>query len=582
MDPVGTLSIDITAFHFLRPLWLLLIPGGLLIVLLWRIASDQRRRWRDLVAPHLLNRLMVSDTSGWRIRPTYLLAASLCIIGLAAAGPTWEQVPPPFSDDKAPLVVALDLSRSMDATDIAPTRLERSKHKIRDLMKLRAGSRTGLVVYAGSAHMVLPPAEDPALMEIYLEALSTYLMPTAGKNALAALNEAEHLLSKENVPGTIVFMTDGFDVGQIGDFDKHNDTSKNQVLVLAVGTEAGGPVRTPDGRVALDASGRPVQGRFDAAALKRLASEADVPLASITLDDKDVEWVQRRALNHMEDVQAKNAEVRWREFGYYLCFPIALLAALWFRRGWVVRWAAGVLLAVTIALPQQSEAADTARDAAAAGALQAGKVVSEKIGAEKQAVAKLASGEFSAAKQWLVDAFLTPDQQGRWHFEHGNYKAAAAHFRDPMWQGQAYYRAGDYAAALTAFARLDTPDAFFMMGNCYAQLKDYPHAIGAYDNALQARKVFPEATANRELVTSLIPKKKKDDEGDEEGPNLKPDDIKFDDKGDKGKQGKQIVAMQKQNAELWMRNLKVSPVDFLRQKFQVEAARARKPEGGAR
>ncbi|MEC5398040.1 VWA domain-containing protein [Uliginosibacterium sp. H1] len=539
---MDVVDINLAAFHFLRPLWLLLVPAALLLLWLWRRATDQRRRWRDVIAPHLLERMLVSDAAGWRLRPAHLVAASLCVIGVAAAGPTWQKEPPPFTDDKAPMIVALDLSRSMDATDIPPTRLERSKQKVRDLMKLRAGSRTGLVVYAGTAHMVLPPAEDPALMELFLAALDTRMMPRSGKNARAALDEAERLLRKETAAGTVVFITDGFDQAQIAGFARQVQASRHQVLVLAAGTEQGGPIRTPDGRVALDAGGRPVQGTFDGAALRRLSDEADVPLASLTLDEDDVEWVQRRARRHMEEAQEKDAEVRWREFGYYLCFPIALLAALGFRRGWVLRWTACLLLGIALAQPQPAWAAD-------------------------------GSAAATQVKQWFMDALLTPDQQGRWHFEHGNYPAAAAHFRDPMWQGRAYYRAGDYNAALTAFARLDSAEAFFMMGNCYAQLHLYPQSIVAYDHALAARATFPEASANRKLVASLIPKEKKDD-GGEEGPDLPPDQIKFDNKDGKGKE-KQVdmAALRKQSAELWMRNLKVSPADFLRQKFQIEAAR---------
>ncbi|MBB5190738.1 tetratricopeptide (TPR) repeat protein [Silvimonas terrae] len=171
------------------------------------------------------------------------------------------------------------------------------------------------------------------------------------------------------------------------------------------------------------------------------------------------------------------------------------------------------------------------------------------------------------------DAFFTPDQQGRWAFEHGQFTEAANLFADPMWQGWAWYRAGNNAAALTAFANLQTPQAYFMMGNCYARLKDYPRAVAAYDNALKLQPEFAQARANRALVAALIPKAKPPtkDQQQQEAPNLKPDEFKFE-KGDKGKVVKLTEAQRKAlDADLWMRNLHTTPADFLRQKFAIEA-----------
>jgi len=234
------------------------------------------------------------------------------------------------------------------------------------------------------------------------------------------------------------------------------------VLVLAV--------------VATDAAGHPLRGSFDLATLKRLAAEADAPLASLTLDDDDVQWVQRRAVTHMQAAEERQASRRWKEAGWWLALPIVLLAAFWFRRGWVVRWLPVLVLAASLPMPRTAHAADF----------------------------------------HVIDAFLTPDQQGRRLFERGDYARAATRFADPMWQGWAYWRAGDYANALTAFAHLDTPEAYLMMGNCNARLKDYPRALAAYDNALKQRPDFAQARANRALVAGLIPKPAKDKDDPQE------------------------------------------------------------------
>jgi len=110
-------------FHFLRPLWLLVIPAALGLLWIWHRRGDVRERWKGIITPHLLDALLVGDKSGFRLTPIHLAAAALILGGIATAGPTWEKEPPPFSDDKAPMMIAIDLSKTMDAMDIAPTRL---------------------------------------------------------------------------------------------------------------------------------------------------------------------------------------------------------------------------------------------------------------------------------------------------------------------------------------------------------------------------------------------------------------------------------------------------------------------------
>ncbi|HEY6641906.1 VWA domain-containing protein [Povalibacter sp.] len=518
-----------SSLHFLRPWWLLLIPAALAIAWLWRRRFDALAQWRQLIDARLLPHLLLHPKPRFGLRPVDSVALALALGGIAIAGPTWEREPPPFGQDLAPLVIALDLADSMNAIDVQPSRLERAKQKIHDLLELRAGSRTGLIAYSGMAHLVLPPAEDTAVMDLYLPALQSELMPKQGRNAAAALDIAVSLLAKEQVAtGTVLFITDGFDTAQIERFRAFMDDDTHQVLVLTVGTLEGGPLRSANGSIRTDADGRPMLASLDQAALEQLASTADVPIASSTLDSSDLEWVQRRAQHHLQIVQERNGVMRWKESGYYLCFPIALFAALWFRRGWVVRWAAATILICATLSPTSSYA------------------------------------------DGIIDWFATPDQQGRWYFERGDYRAAALHFQEPRWKGIALYRAADYANALMEFSRLDSADGFFLQGNAHARLKKYDAAVKSYDNALQARPEFPAAKHNRDLVAALMPQP--EDEQTEQTPDLPPDQVQFDDKGKKGKDKVLTPEMiRKQTADLWMKNLQVSPADFLRQKFRIEA-----------
>jgi Ca-activated chloride channel family protein len=407
-------EIDLTAFHFLRPEWLLLLIPAALLPLVWFRRNSVRARWRNVIDPVLLEHLIVGDTKRRVIQPVHTLALLLGIGALAAAGPTWQQERPPFNQDKAPLVVVLELAHSMDATDVAPTRLERAKQKVLDLARARKGARTGLVVFASTGHLVVPPTEDPAMLDLYVPALSPSLMPHDGKNATAGLDAAERLLANDPTAGTIVFMSDGFDTNQTDAFVQRAKTLRHQLLWLAVGTENGGPIRGPDGTIAMDPEGHPLMGTFDADAIRKVANEADIPLASMRVDDDDVVWVQHRAQAYLAQEEESKIVPRWKETGYWLVLPLLLLALWSFRRGWTVKWLPVVLISLAFsAIPRHAQAAEW---------------------------------------RW-VDLFATHDQQGRWNFEHGNYKAAAQRFDDPMWKGRAQYLAGDYAGALESFSQ---------------------------------------------------------------------------------------------------------------------------------
>ena len=200
--------------HFLRPLWLWGLLPAVVLYLLVRRRDDPTLRWRGLIDPHLLEALRVRPKGRGFPRPAGVAFAALVLGCLGAAGPTWEREPSPFTEDKAPLVVALDLSESMLAIDVPPTRLDRAKEKLRDLLARREGARTGLVAYAGTAHLVMPPTDDSAALETYLAALEPDVMPRPGKAAAAALARAQEVLARDETPGSILFLTDGIPAGE--------------------------------------------------------------------------------------------------------------------------------------------------------------------------------------------------------------------------------------------------------------------------------------------------------------------------------------------------------------------------------
>jgi len=577
--------LDLVAsnFHFLRPQWLwALVPVLGFAILLGR-RLDPERQWRRLIAPHLLSHLKIGVQDGLRFRPIHLVTMVAVFATLGVAGPTWDREISPFAEDTAPLVIALDLSQSMNAVDVQPTRLERAKQKIRDLLALRPGSRTALIAYAGTAHTVLPLSDDPTMFEAFLDGLDTSVMPASGKEPAEALALAETILARDSVPGSILFLTDGIAIEHIPTFVRHGEESTDGVMVLALGTTEGGPVRTAPNEFATDAQGRRIIATLDREGLEALADQAGVFVAGTTVDDEDVERVQRRIQSHLRVVQQDDPTARWKDFGYYLVYPIALLTLFWFRRGWTVRWGAALIVLSTVACGPRPESG-------------AGSVDSSRFG--------------------FADFWLTPDQQGRYLFERGRYAEAGDRFADFMWQGTARYRAGDMDGAVLAFARVDSPEAHFALGNTYARIgsngasvagnapsvvenaasaesyaasiTSYEASIASYDRALALRPDWAEARENRDLVRSLLPPPPDDEEEEEQGgdpappPSFDPDDIQIEEDEVRGERGEVDGSLldEDQLTEMWMRRLQTSPGEFLRRRFAIERAERETPGPG--
>ena len=108
----------------------------------------------------------------------------------------------------------------------------------------------------------------------------------------------------------------------------------------------------------------------------------------------------------------------------------------------------------------------------------------------------------------MLGLWLAPDQQGRYYFEKADYRASAERFREPLWKGIAYYRSKNFEAAMEQFARVDTAEGYFNLGNAYAHLGQLEQAVTSYEEALRRRPDDVAARENRELVQSQIQKKK--------------------------------------------------------------------------
>ncbi|GMR17427.1 MAG: hypothetical protein BMS9Abin32_526 [Gammaproteobacteria bacterium] len=329
--------IDIELFRFLRPLWLLALP---LLALAWWLVRRREAAGVQkvpIVAAHLSAALTVNKDAKRGFRPVDSAVIGLIFTAIAAAGPTWSKQASPWFAETAPLVIVIEVSDSMRSNDLLPTRLDRARFKILDLIRERTGSRTALIAYAGSAHVVMPPTKDIDVIKPFLESLDPAIMPLPGANASAVLPLALELLGDESSIGTLLFVNDGFDALDIAPLAEFTaQPGAPSIVALVIGTDTGGVALMPDGSPVMGVSGGRLDTRIDAAILRRMSSEAGVAVVRAATGNSDIRRLQRSIQSNLR--AAEDPDSLWRDQGWWLLWPALLLSLLHFRRGWTMRW----------------------------------------------------------------------------------------------------------------------------------------------------------------------------------------------------------------------------------------------------
>lgn len=536
-------------FHFIRPLWLLvLIPFGIVIYLRWK--QDSKNEWQEQLPKHLRSALTIND-AGWKKQlPLKLLGVSMFVAIIVCAGPTWQREASPFGEDKAALLIVLDNSESMLQKDLAPNRLERSKQKIRDLIKQRQGGKTGLVVFSGSAHLAMPLTKDDSVFAPFLAAIQPDIMPVEGKNAETALPLIEPQLGAESV-GTVLLITDGVNPATTDTFKSYFEKSRHQLLVLAAGN-----------------GDRASDNPMDLSSLKSLASKSNGSVVEVTIDDSDIKTLNSKIERHMQ--LNNESAMPWKDMGYFLLFPVSLLMLSWFRKGWLVKWCLVALIVFPSFYSTPTHAETVSLKA------KTNEPVKEVTAWDK-------------TTQWWMDLWLTPDQQGQWSFDKFEYLIAAKHYQDPLKKGIAYYYAGEYKLAHSAFLQVKTNLGIFNAANSLARQREYLAARDVYQLLLERdlESELKEKVENNlsvmqgivDEVNRMSESQKGTTDGPEESFELGDDKPKTGDGADE-KVDAALMKEEKLNAneilgsqelaDKWLRRVEADPKYFLRAKFQLQ------------
>ncbi|TBV03848.1 VWA domain-containing protein [Phytopseudomonas dryadis] len=445
--------------HWLRPAWLLLLP--LMAWLLWQLAHREKRsgRWQTLLPPAFHAVLLRGGQGRGSRLPWIALGLAWLLAVLALLGPSWQRVEQNDLKPADPLVVMLELTPQMLASDASPNRLSQARRKLLDLLQARGDAQTAIVVYAGSAHAVVPLSDDLATSRNLLEALKPSIMPEAGQRAdLAVAKALELLAGGAQGQGRLLLIASSLDQQERQGIRQALGSRGARLHILGVGSNEGAPIVQEDGTFMKDEQGAILIPRLDSATLSRFASDLGGRYQPVSIDERDLRNLGLLdGPSQMRDNGQKTQLRTWADQGHWLLLPLLLLAACAGRRGWLL----GLPL-LLLSAPQAGYA-------------------------------------FS-----FDDLWLRPDQQGQRLLEAQRPKEAAERFKDPQWRGLALYQAGDYAAAAEQFAADDSAPSLYNRGNALAHSNELEAALDAYNRALELQPDLLPAQHNKALVEALL------------------------------------------------------------------------------
>ena len=520
--------METSALTFARPEWLhalWLLPLG--AALFWW--AEQRRRVliSCIVAPKLRS-LLAGNTSPFRrwLRAACVLGA-LGLLAATLAGPQLGydtlEVPHRGRD----VIIAMDVSRSMLATDVAPTRLQRAKLLAEDLVGELGSDRLGLVAFAGSAFLQAPLTLDHGAVLAAVDELDTDLIPKGGTNIAAAIRACEEAFGKaEGFSRAIVIISDGEELDADGlEAARQAGAAGIRIFTVGVGSEEGSEIPLGPGEFVRDQSGKVVQSRLDAARMREIAEVTGG--FYVPLDEDAARLLSTDGIGRMQEVEMSASASR-RPIERY-------------------QWPLGAAVALLC--------------------LQA------LIGERRRR-------PFAAAALWLLSA-SSGWSSGLDEYNAGNYEQARQEFEQRLRMepdapglqlnaGTAAYRLQDYGKASEFFSRAMLADdpllrssAEFNLGNTLfrqgegqkdkeKKVTDWKDAIAKYEAALKTRPDYTEAKENKERVEELLKQLEQEQpEKDEQKKDQKQDQQKGgqEDKKDQQQGGKQDQKDQQQGGE---------------------------------
>ena len=476
---------------FEDPVWLRITP--ILVLLFGGVLAYGFRRRDALLGRFAASRLLdqlteqASFTRAW-IKAGCILLAVLAI-GIAHARPLLGVE---WSERKArglDIVFILDSSKSMLATDLRPTRLDRAKLAIIDLVERLEGDRIGLIAFAGQAFLQTPPTLDYSAFHESLDAIDPSIMTSGGSDLGNAIDEATKAFPSQNNIKVVVLLTDGEDLsGNAASAATRAREDGIQVFTIGIGTPEGEYLRIRNEQgieeFVRDSSGQPILSKLDENTLQAIAQATGGIYSQLSSDSLDQLYNSVIARLPREERESELQEIGIERFQWALAFALVFLVFdILIRRRRSTGIDASMLILATLTLSPTDTIAKTESNLNAYSNYNA-------------AYRALAQGDYEAAQTGYENLLsLTNDlslqRDALYNLAHATYQ-----------QGHTSYESGDPQAALV---QVEKAEALFQSAQ----------EIDTSDTSIQAD--IEQVSRVREAIEKLIEQQQSQDSEEQSG-----------------------------------------------------------------
>lgn len=498
---------------FIFPEMLMLIWLAPLLGLVFLYGMRKRRRILNRYASAKGLRVITPDVNPMRRRvKAGLVLAAVVFIVLAMAGPQygyhWREIERRGID----IVIALDCSRSMLAADIEPTRLDRAKREVIDLLGMLQGDRVGLTAFAGVAFLQCPLTLDYTIFNLFLNSLTPDSFPVGGTHLADAVRVShEAFKSEDNSEKAIILITDGESTE--GDVVKAAQLAAKdhiKIFCIGVGRAGGAPIPDKQGGLKKDASGEIIMTKLDETTLQKIAAVTGGAYVRSVTGDMDLDTIYKdeiRGKMEARKLTSGRQKIGEDRFQWFLIGAIVLFLIEMFLPTARKTIAAVLIIGLIGFAPLDVHAASVHAN------LKAGEEA-------------FSQGEYEKALKFFIDAQLDNPDDPRIAYNIGN----------------AYYKLGEYDEAFQSFQEaLKSQDehlrlkSLYNTGNTHFRRQEYKDALASYKKALDIDPNDQQAKKNIEFVKKVMAQQKQQQQNRSQ--NNQDQDKKGQDKKDPAQNG---------------------------------------------
>ncbi len=477
--------IDMLFLIWVLPLFLMAFIYG---------ARKRRKILSRYSSPKGLEIIASDADAGRRWIKNGLILASLGLMAVALSGPLygyrWEEIERKGID----IIVALDCSKSMLATDIKPTRLDKAKREIYDLLNMLKGDRIGLAAYSGTAFLQCPLTLDYNAFHIFLNTLTPDMLPVGGTDIGEALRVSLSAFDeKAKTEKAIILITDGEHTGGSNPVEAAEALTKANVKLFAIGigTDGGVPVPESDGGLKKDASGKIILSKLDEELLKKIAILTGGAYVRSAAGGMELDLIYNTEIRgKMEKTTLSGGRRQVWEDRYQWVLALAMLVFI--AELFISSKKKGIMLIFLVMLFNAS---------AYAGSIRNGEESYQK-------------GEYEKALKYFIDAQLQNPDKPEIFYNIGN----------------AYYKLEKYDEAANSFRQAAKSEnrqlrqkALYNLGNADYRKGKLEDSVKHYEAVLKLDPNDTQAKENLEFAKKMIEQKKLEEQKKQEDQNKKDD-----------------------------------------------------------